>query len=102
MVQHVIEEDKRYVELFLVEDLQTGLRVLSKDFTVNRDIVLGSPVREQDRSGQCLILVDGREVLVRGIVDRVICPLLLLLGDQTILEETQSFMGPYSYQTLDR
>lgn len=40
MIQHLIEEHKRDVELFLIEDFQTGLHVIPQLLLFHWDVVL--------------------------------------------------------------
>lgn len=40
MVQHLIEEYQRHIQLFLIEDLQTGLHIVSQLFLLHWDVVL--------------------------------------------------------------
>ena len=52
MVEHLIEEYKRHVQLFLVEDLEPGLGVIPQFLAANWDVVLGEPVAVQDGAVQ--------------------------------------------------
>lgn len=40
VVQHLIEEYQRHVQLFLIEDLQTGLHIVSQLLLLHWDVVL--------------------------------------------------------------
>ena len=48
MVQDLVEEDERNVQFFLVEDLESGLDVVSQFFLLDWQVVLGEPVTVQD------------------------------------------------------
>ena len=48
MVQHLVEEHQRHVQLFLVEDLQPRLHVIPQLFPAHWQVVLGQPVTEED------------------------------------------------------
>ena len=52
MVEHLIEEYKRHVQFFLIEDLEPGLGVIPQFLAANWDIVLGEPVAVQDGAAQ--------------------------------------------------
>jgi hypothetical protein len=94
VIEDVVEEDQRNVELFFVEDSETSLRVFSKLFSIDGDVVLAQPVRVEDRSSECLVAVDSREVSERDSIDVLVGPFPLLLGNESILEEPESFVSP--------
>ena len=48
VVQDLVEEDERNVQFFLVEDLESGLDVVSQFLLVDWQVVLGEPVTVQD------------------------------------------------------
>ncbi len=44
MIKDIIEKDKGYIQFFFVEYTQACLGIFSKGRSVDRNIVLGSPV----------------------------------------------------------
>jgi hypothetical protein len=86
MLEHIVEKNERNVNLFLAEGPKTGLDELSELFTLNRYVVLGKPIGEQNGSAESLLLVDSREVLSCNAVDTFFRPLPLLFSDKSILE----------------
>ena len=59
VVQHLVEEHQRHVQLLLVEDLQTGLHVVPELLLLHGDVVLqaweGTPVSKQTILGLSLL-----------------------------------------------
>ena len=100
MLQHIIEQNEGHIDLFLTEGLQPGLDEVTKLLTIDWYVVPRQPVREEDRSSESLLLVDGREELERDTANRIIGPLPLLFSNKTILEETQGFVSPDPDETF--
>ena len=100
MVQDFVKEDQRNIKLLLVEDFQSGLGVVAKLVSSNRNVVLAQPVAEQDRPSKCLLPVDVGEVPASHRVDIRVGPHALFLLHQTILEQAESLVGPESDKTL--
>jgi hypothetical protein len=100
MVEDIVEENKWYVQFFLIEDSEASFRVLTKLLTF--DIVLGGPVGKEDRSVEGLIPVDRREVLHSCVINEFVCLIFLILRDKTVLEQAQGLMCLDTYKTFDR
>lgn len=52
MVEHLIEQDQRHIQLFLVEHLETSLHIFLQLLLLHWEVVLGQPVAVQDGSFQ--------------------------------------------------
>lgn len=100
VVEDIVEQDQGNVEFFLVEHAQSCLGVLPQQLAVNWDIILRCPVGVENGTAEGLVSVDGREVGHSGVVDVLVGPAAFLFRDETILEETQGFMGPHADETF--
>lgn len=61
MVQHLIEQHQRHVQLLLIENLEPGLHILPQLLLLHREVVLGQPVAIQDGTSQGYL--EGQEGL---------------------------------------
>ena len=69
--------------------LQPGLCVLSEFLSVDRHVILGQPVAEEDGPGQGLVTVDVGEVLQSHHVHILVCPLPLVIFNKS--EQIQKY-----------
>ena len=107
VVEDFVEEDEGDVEFLLVEDLETGLDVAAQLFLVDGHVVLGEPAAVEDGASERGLEVEAGEVLGGGGVHEFVGPLALGVGDESVLEESQGFVGPepdesFGGQSLER
>jgi hypothetical protein len=93
MIQHLVEENQRDVQLLLVEDPEAGLDVVAELLPVDGDVVLGEPVGVEDGAGEGALAVHVGEVLHGYLVHVGVCPgafIVLHCGMSThhIIEES--------------
>lgn len=83
VLEYVFEQNQGALGTSFVEHPQTSRRVLSKGLIIDRDVVLGLSVREQDRAteGFKFVVVYGRERLHCNLVDVLIRPIAFFFGD---------------------
>ena len=63
VVENLVKQDQRNVQLLLIEDLQSGLHIVPQLLLVHWQVVLGQPVAVEDRPSQGHL---GREREDRG------------------------------------
>lgn len=61
-------------------------------------VVLGQVRAEEERRSQTLLYVNSLEILLRYLLKKIVAEVLFALGYKSVGEESQSFVGPESYQ----
>mmetsp|Transcript_3550 Transcript_3550/g.11018 ORF Transcript_3550/g.11018 Transcript_3550/m.11018 type:complete len:941 (+) Transcript_3550:3836-6658(+) len=99
VVEHLVEEHQRHVQLLLVEDAQLGLHLAAQLLAIHTHVVLTGPGGEEDRALRGL-RPGRREVARHTGVQRAIGPLALVRRHQSVLEETQALVCPQTHQLV--
>ncbi|KAH6607744.1 hypothetical protein Trco_004057 [Trichoderma cornu-damae] len=102
VLQDVVEQDERNVDLFLAERLEASGHEVPQLLPVDGDVVLGEPVGEQNGAAESLLFVHGGEEFQGDAADGLVGPLALLLVHETILEEPQGLVRPDADEALQR
>ena len=83
VVEDLIEEHERHVQLLLVEDLQTRLGVLAQRLLLDRHVVLRQPVAVEDGALEGALAVDVGEVFQTDTVDVLARPQTLFIFNKS-------------------
>eukprot|EP00968_Pinguiococcus_pyrenoidosus_P008406 scaffold602_cov298-Pinguiococcus_pyrenoidosus.AAC.10 len=98
MVDHVVEDNERHVQLLLVEDLQLRANEARKRFPLLRPVDSVQPVGEENGLCKGLVDVNAREVLLRHVGNDSRAGNALRLVHKPVAEEAVRLVGPDPHQ----